>query len=639
METSATTGCGRARPEHRLAVAAVLISAAALRLFFADARPDPSRFWDEMYGFQNVAAVLIDGRAAPAHALYPALSYLPHTVVLAVSHGLHRLTGAPVFAVVADREARTFTPTAYRLCRGVSVLFGTWSLWLLYRLGRRLFDPATAVISTLLLAAFWRHVRASAEFKPDVLVVAFVLLAIGWSLRASRGGSWRAFLATGAAIGLATAAKYNGALAALPLIAGVAVRGRGGLRLLPRLAAAGGAAIAVFALLNPWPAMVARDFHRQLDYYSRVAAGRGSDHGRVLLEVGQFFVRHHGPLLALGAAAGFLLLARIAVRDRSRRVDLAPVLAFALTYPLLYALATPLFLSQNLLPVVPLSCLFAGWTLVAAWRRLHHRVPALGSPLARRTAFVLLGLLVYRLPASAAYEETVPTTGERAAAALVHHLAPIELRLAVFERFNRPLHATDRGHRLPIQPVADLAAVDPTSLDLADAELFAAERLDGERADPYLRRLVAPAVTRVERFAPRPFVARGRELVAVFHPWRPQGPGIPLPRLAAAASDASIRLDGSAAAGVVVSIDLLIAPDRRQRRQHRPPGIARLSVNGEPLDIFVTRAVGRRPLRYHSRRWVLGEGPQELVVVLDAPLAGAATVEPVLHRWLPDSAG
>lgn len=609
--------------ELRFALLAVLVTAALLRLVFAQAHPDGTRFWDEKYTFENVAAILAEGRWQPENALYPSLSFAPQTGLLALSDALYRLTGAKVFSVFADRETKDFSATAYLLARGVSVFCGVWSLWLLYRLGRRVLDPATALVGTLLLATFWRHLSASGEFKPDVVALALTLLAAGWCLEAAARRTWPAFLLAGAGIGLATAAKYNAALVALVLLTAVALQGRQAARELPRLAAAGGASIAVFSLLNPWVPLVLRDFGLQMVYYTRTATSQGSGYWTVLVGTADFFFRHHGTLVALCAAVGTLALAWRGLRDVRQHRELLSLLAFAVGYPLVYAAITRLFRSQNLLLVVPFTSLFAGWAMVAGWRWLARLWRPLGSRAATVTAFVALFLAAHRFPVTATYAEVVPTTAARCAAWLSEHLRPAELRLGFYELGNEKIRGRPGSRLLAIVPVERLDQVEPHALDLADCEIFAAERLAGEL---YRKRIARPAVTRLERVAPRLFFTRGQELVIALHPWHELGP----PRLLEVEDlghgRRRSRLDGSANAGDVFSISAT-APHRGVRH----PTI-RLRIGGRLVPFYSTGIRDGTETHFISQRQVLGPGSRELILELGR--AGEAALTRLeLHRW------
>jgi hypothetical protein len=612
-------------PRLRLGLAAVLLVGALLRGIFAFHDLDADRFWDEQYSFQNVAAVLIDGRLVPAHALYPSLSYLPHTAVLAVSHGLYRGTGAEVFRIVGDARARTFTPTAYFLVRLLTVGFGVWALWLLFALGRRGLDAESALVATLLLAAFWRHIGASGEYKPDSLVVALGLVALGWSLDALERDTWPAFLLAGVGVGLATSAKYNAALLAVGLVAGVTLRGRDALATLPKLVAAGAASLVVFVALNPWLGLVWEGFRFQVGYYGRVAERKQSDRWQVLTDTLEFFTRHQGWLVVGAALAGLAAVLWLGRREARYRA-LRPLAAVTLGYPLLYAASTAILQNQNLLPVAPLTCLFAGWALVAAWRGLGRRWPLLARPAAGAAAFALAAALAFRFPVEATYLDRVPATHERAAERLAQVLVPARLRLAYVELDEAKLHARGEHHFLPVLDVEELPSVPAAELALADAELFPAARLAEPGAVAYQFRLERPG-TRVERLAARLFRAWGPELVLALHPWQPVGEPLAVALEETAPGRRRASLAGLVAPGEVVSLSLVA------HRAGKENPVGKVFLGERHLAVRYTGVEQLPWLHYASQRVVLT--PETLELHLEQGPKAATRPPPrvLLYRW------
>jgi hypothetical protein len=200
-----------------IALAALLVWALALRVWFATPELHAGRFWDERYALENVEALLRDGRWLPVNAFHPTLAHLPQAAVLAVPHGLARATGDPAFAVLQEDG---FTPLGYLLARLVQAVLGTLSIYWLFRVGRRLFDCPTGLLAAALLAVVPWHLRQSAFFKPDVLLLLLELVAFDWALAAYERPRTGRFARAGLGVGLAAAAKYNGVTAALPLAAG-----------------------------------------------------------------------------------------------------------------------------------------------------------------------------------------------------------------------------------------------------------------------------------------------------------------------------------------------------------------------------------------------------------------------------------
>lgn len=614
--------------ELRLALLAILITATLLRLIFAQVGLDGDRFWDEQWSVQNVAATLGTGSLKPAHSLYPTLAFLPHTAVLGLSELLHQVTGREAFAVFANPGRTELSATGYFLARLVAVAFGVWSLWLLFRLGSRVLDPASAMVGVLFLAAFWRHVRASGQFQPNIVALALILLAAGWCLEAGERRTWTSFLLAGSGVGLATSAKQVAALVALVLVAAVALQGRQALGLLPKLAGAAVTSLVVFVLLNPWVPMVLRDFQFQVRYYERAGAREGGSPAKVLAATLEFFTRHLGMAVALAAAVGLLLLLWRALRGAPRSREVLPLLAFGLGFPLLYAAITPNFESQNMLLAAPVTCLAAGWTLVSAWRWLEGRFHLPGTRAARRVIFLLLFTATFRFPVLATYEEAVPTTAAHAADLLATHLTPLELRVAFFERADEEIRVHRGGLRLPTVPFKHLSEVRPEALDLADCEIFPAARLS---AKAYRARLERPVVAQVERIGSNPLSARGQELVLVFHPWHAVGPARPLEVEDLGEGRRRARLGGLVAPGEVISIAVITPQNGR-----RSP-LDGMLLDGRALRFYETTTKGSAVVHFHTERLLLTAEPGELL--LDQRRKGEGTPLPrvELLRWWPSA--
>ena len=106
----------------------------------------------------------------------------------------------------------TFTGTSGYAMRFFSLVPGVLSIPLIYVLGRRLFDPATGLISALLVTASPYLVWYSQEVKMYALVLALSLVAIYSLCRGVEGEGWPWWLAQMAAT---TLAFYSHILAAL----------------------------------------------------------------------------------------------------------------------------------------------------------------------------------------------------------------------------------------------------------------------------------------------------------------------------------------------------------------------------------------------------------------------------------------
>ncbi len=512
-------------------LACVLLWSLALRVWFATPYPDPSRFWDERYGLENITALLQGHTLRPANGFHPSLSYLPQAGVLWASEGLHRVTGSELFAVFGPRPGSQFTPTAYLLCRLTQVLFGGLSLWLVFLIGRRLAGSRVGLLAAFLLAVVPWHIRQSVIYKPDILLVLTVLAAFLLTLRAVDRPTLGRYLAAGAGIGLALASKFNAGPIAIPLTLGALAQVRQNKRALLWLVAAGGVSLALFLLLNPYaliePEIFRRSFGRTLRDYAWKGARRGGDsrlyllwHAASSLLSGSF----HGPFIGALALAALVLVTILGLRRLGSSRHALPWLlavAYVVAYVAFYAAATTNPSAHNWLTLTPFLALTAAWLLARLAERLTTAWPRLGRAAPAAVACGLLALAVAWPAQSYVYREVVPTTG---------HLAGNWLRPRVRRAGGRLIYsesalgarALKRGNRrVPLALLERLDALRPRVLNYADAEIFLADRLrEPEAADFYRRRMERMPPHNVNRVRPGLFRARGPALIVIAHPLR-----------------------------------------------------------------------------------------------------------------------
>lgn len=105
--------------------------------------------------------------------------------------------------------------------RMLSVLLGTWTVFLVYRAGLR-WGRNVALIAVVCIAVLPQNVREAHYALTDTPLTFFVALAMLLSLRASEQGRVTPFFYAGLAVGAAGAIKYNGVVAVImPLAATV----------------------------------------------------------------------------------------------------------------------------------------------------------------------------------------------------------------------------------------------------------------------------------------------------------------------------------------------------------------------------------------------------------------------------------
>jgi 4-amino-4-deoxy-L-arabinose transferase-like glycosyltransferase len=119
------------------------------------------------------------------------------------------------WSALAQAPAEEF----YLWGRAVTAIFGTATVWIVYRIGIR-WSRRTALLAAVMLAVMPLHVRESHYTLTDVPTTFFVMLTLLLSLRAHERSTLFTFAIAGAAAGLAGATKYTGVVAVImPLLA------------------------------------------------------------------------------------------------------------------------------------------------------------------------------------------------------------------------------------------------------------------------------------------------------------------------------------------------------------------------------------------------------------------------------------
>ena len=140
----------------------------------------------------------------PHNFLYPSL-------LMYIMYAFERL----YFLFASGRDNLS---TLYTLCRVTVVLFGVGSLWVIYRLGKRLHDYRTGLIAAFLLCLSPLHVINSHFATTDVPLTFFIMLTLWATLRMSETRALADYLLAGIAFGLTVSIKIPGAVIFLAIL-------------------------------------------------------------------------------------------------------------------------------------------------------------------------------------------------------------------------------------------------------------------------------------------------------------------------------------------------------------------------------------------------------------------------------------
>ncbi len=601
-------------------LALVLAVAFGLRLWMALVLP---RYFDDHYVFNNIVPFL-NGSLRPRQSYYGSLSYLPQAIVLAVCDFLHARTGAAALAVRGTEIEGLFTRNAFLLMRMFIIAYALVSLWLIYRVGRRLFSPAVGLAAAAVLAAYPQHVRSAVQLKPDMMVLMFTLLTLGWTAQAAGSPRLSRLLRAGVGVGLATSAKYIGVAAALPLTVWSLWAGIRDRRLWAWLPLAGVASVVTFFVLNPFFGTVFHFGSRLVDFYGQRAAEEESGHLLVLRgELGFLGDQHDwilGAFLLLGTA---LLVHRLAVRREDGTAALLP-LSLLIGYPAAYALGMTLFRTHNLLPALGGAALVCAYGMVRGGRWLLERPALARSRAAAVLVWALPGVFLLARPFLYTYSRLIPGVWTVAETTLRADLAPPEIRYIAYEPEDGRLGLAAGWRRPALTAVPSLAALAPAELDLTDAELFPLSRTQGPKAAFYQdrRRRLAPDCAREIRAGL--FRRQGEPLLLLLHPWAPAGEEAQVDLQRGVPGSLTARLPGSRAVGDVVSFEL-IWPDA----DDTPVEAAELGGRKLPL-IYAGRRAAK--IRYLTPRFHYAPGDAEIRIPA-SPQAHPRSFRLALWRW------
>ena len=279
-------------------------------------------------------------------------------------------------------------PAERILARFLSATAGIASVWLLFRIGTRLFDRTVAFIAMTFLALVFLHVRDSHFGVTDMPMSCMVLVAFLAIVKLSVSGSSRDLVAAGVLTGLAAATKYNAVIVALPASFAILddpLRRPIGTRL-GRVIMFGLLLITTFLVVCPYAVIHYQQFVADNLFNARhLAEGHGPDLGRGWRYHLTTTLRYGLGLPLL--IAGIVGLVWMVWREGKKGILVA---LFPIAYYAIAGSGRTVF-ARHILPVVPFLCLSAGY---AVWSVSAGMTTALGRPRWRVAVMVAITLAV-----------------------------------------------------------------------------------------------------------------------------------------------------------------------------------------------------------------------------------------------------
>jgi hypothetical protein len=349
-----------------LALAAVLLLAAGLRFAGLDWGLRHVPHWDERVFVENARVMVLAGDLDHRYYEYPGLFfYLLY----------------PVLRLMPEEALAG--PGSYLAARAVVAGFGVLSVALVAVLGRRLLTTEASLAAALLLALSPVDVITAHMVRPDVVLGAFVLLAV-LAFRGI-GAGWRGDLLSGAAVGAAAAVKFTGLLLAPVYLA--ARMARPGPHL-ARLVAASLLALLVAVALTPYALLHHEAYLGGVDVQLGAHYRGGISAPSYLSQVAYYL---QAVVSAFGAIGSVLIALGVLSVGRAWR-DWLPILVHpALTIAVLAT--SEIRFQRHLVPATGLLALLAGRGIQVLGRRWGPAAPlavalAAASPLSAALDYV-----------------------------------------------------------------------------------------------------------------------------------------------------------------------------------------------------------------------------------------------------------
>jgi len=269
----------------------------------------------------------------------------------------------------------------YDAGRCTAALIGVIGVWLTYRVGIELGSYRIGLLAAALMAVRPMHVRESHFVLTDVPMSALMTLAMWLALRAGRRSTICAYAWAGVACGLAAAAKYNGGVSFVTVLAvWILYEWRSSDRGQKIAAGAGGAAIA-FLVAAPYTVL---DLPAFLDGFASLFSHfAGPSRGGV--PAWALYAKHlwmDAPIELTLALVGVPI---VLLRGPGRAW--AAIIALGAAY--FYELSSHSHVfGRYVLPLLPIVCLLASATAFELVD-LAARIPTFTQPSVRRAVFAI----------------------------------------------------------------------------------------------------------------------------------------------------------------------------------------------------------------------------------------------------------
>lgn len=202
---------------RRLSLGAIVLVGAVLRVGGIHFGLPYTYAADEPTYLTITLQILRTGDLNPHWWYYPSAMFYLHACAQLIFFGLGQVSGRfttladlPLPEIIATGVGRTTVPETLLIARGLTGVFSTLAILVVYAIGRRLYtNPWVATLAALFFALAPTVNDTSHRVGPDILALFFLLISAYFAVRLVDDSRWRNYVGAGLGAGVAFGSKYN----------------------------------------------------------------------------------------------------------------------------------------------------------------------------------------------------------------------------------------------------------------------------------------------------------------------------------------------------------------------------------------------------------------------------------------------
>ena len=358
--------------------------------------------WDEPNVIHNVFRMMKTADFHP-HRFFHASGYIYLQLPVAFLHYVY-LANQGILTSLEEIKTAWDTgwywtishPSFYVWARALTVILGTGTIFLLYKIGSKIYGKKVGLLGALFLAFAFGHVEHSRPITSDVPVTFFGTFAILAAVNLVLTGKKKWYVLAGLLAGYATATKYNNLLVLAALLAAHLLNQHKKRIFNKYLLIGASCLLAGFLIGSPYSILDPKEFVKNVSYHLHFF--REQQYPELYPGLTRGIVFYSKYIFSIGAGKFMAIFACLGILGGLfKKLKLNVVL---LVFPVIYSL----FMSNQThrserfaVPLIPFLALFAAVGLVYILQFISFRLPEFQKT--QNLAMIGLALLVVFAPA------------------------------------------------------------------------------------------------------------------------------------------------------------------------------------------------------------------------------------------------